>query len=81
MKVTLTATRYNIIAMMGWMSIVVGLVSALLQYFNPSVPGIYLLAAGLVCGAITVTVGGPIKTVTQHQVELRGDSNSEPRNK
>lgn len=71
MEAELTITRYNIAALIGWAGVVIGLVSATVQYFVPSAPGIYFLAVGLIGGGVTVTLAGPWRTVTRRKVTLK----------
>lgn len=62
---------FQITALLGWVAVVIGLIGAALQYFQPSWPGFAFLALGLVGGAITITFAGPFKTVTEHLVEVK----------
>ncbi|WP_304350847.1 hypothetical protein [Comamonas testosteroni] len=69
MKIKITKTNYNFTTLIGWTGVVLGLIGAAVQYFQPSWPGFIFLAVGLVGGAITITFSGPLKTVTEHLVD------------
>lgn len=71
MKIKVYRTTYNTAALLGWIAVVIGLIGAALQYFQPSWLGFAFLAIGLVGGAITITFAGPFKTVTEHLVEAK----------
>lgn len=53
--------RYNITALTGWLGMGAGLVSALMQYFHPSMPGIFITVFALVCSSIVVLLTGPVR--------------------
>lgn len=73
MKTELTMTRYNITALIGWATVVVGLVSGGFHIFGQSESelGIILFAIGLVGGGITVTLAGRVKTTTTRVVDVQ----------
>lgn len=80
MEIEVVVTRYNITALIGWAGIMVGLIGAVAQYFNPSSPEIYFLAAGLIFGGVVVTCAGSWRTVKRYKVPIGyGDRpNQEP---
>ena len=69
MKIKVYRTTYNTTALLGWFAVAVGLIGAAFQYFMPSLMGFLFLAFGLVGGAITITLSGPLTTVTEHLVD------------
>lgn len=71
MKTVITRNRYNIIAILGWCGLALGLVAAVVQYINPTTPGFMSLCFGLIGGGITVTFTGPWRVVTKHDVTLQ----------
>lgn len=75
METEIKITRYNLAALIGWASILIGLVGAAGQYLFPSTPGIYFLTVGLVGGGITVTFAGPLRTITKRKVKLNACKN------
>lgn len=77
METEITITRYNFTTMIGWAGICVGLIGGAVQYFVPSLVGFAFLAIGLVGGGITVSLAGPIKTVTTRRVKLRSPADSD----
>ena len=65
-----TRTRYNLAALLGWFALVVALVSVAVQYATGtfSLPRFIFAAIGGISGVITITVAGPVKSVTKHDV-------------
>ena len=70
MQTEITVTKYNVTAALGWLGLIIGLVSGVIQYFSPSSPAIWFLSAGLIGGGIAITFSGPLKTRTKRTVTL-----------
>lgn len=72
MNVEIKVTRYNVGALLGWLAIVSGLVSAGIQYFHPNPIAYPLVAGGLIFGGIAVTRAGPVRIiVVKKTVQLK----------
>ncbi len=71
MEIEVTATRFNVTALIGWASLCVGVVTSALQCFFPTPVGFVFLAIEIVGGAITITFAGPLKTVTKRRAKVR----------
>jgi hypothetical protein len=67
----ITRTRYNLAAVLGWVAVLVALVSIAVHYATGtfSLPRFVFAAIGGISGVITLTVAGPVKRVTTHDVE------------
>ena len=63
-EIELTVTRYNVTALIGWAGIAIGLIGAALQDFRPSMSWFLFLTVGLIGGAITVTLAGPLRKIS-----------------
>ena len=70
MQTVITATRYNLTAIIGWIGFVIGLVGCAVQYFAPSPLGFALLTIGLVGGGATISFAGPLRTITHRTVQV-----------
>ena len=71
MKIKITKTRYNLAALMAWAGLIFGLLSGVIQYFHPSVPGLILFVVSLIGCGIAITFSGSLKTVSEHWVDMR----------
>ncbi|MFJ3463496.1 hypothetical protein [Achromobacter spanius] len=63
--------QYNLIALMGWAGVAVGLVGAVAQYLSPSMPGFVFLTIGLIGGGITVTLADPLRRVMVRTISVQ----------
>lgn len=66
-----TRTRYNLAALLGWFALLVAISSVAVQYATGmfSLPRGVFAAIGGISGVITLTLAGPMKSVTTHDVE------------
>ena len=70
-KIRVKVTQYNLIALVGWAGIAVGLIGAVSQYLSPSMPGFVFLTIGLIGGGITVTLAGALRRVVVRTISLQ----------
>ena len=69
MRTEITATHYNVTAIIGWFGLLVGLMGCAVQYFAPSVLGFVFLAIGTVGGGVTIAFAGPWRTIERRTVD------------
>lgn len=70
MKIKITRTRYNVLAILGWVGLMSGLVNGVIQYNAPTSFGVASLAFGLIIAGLTVSFAGPWKSIEKRDVDL-----------
>jgi hypothetical protein len=68
---TVTHTRYNVLAILGWTGLAWGLINGVIQYNAPSAFGVASLTFGFIIAGITVSFAGPWKSIEKCGVDLQ----------
>jgi len=74
MKTILTVTRWNLGVLAGWFAVPLGVVGLALHVYldlDNQYGSLWFGVVGVFFGGLTITFGGPIKTITEKVVDLK----------